>query len=106
MLLAHNLAEGLRSPFPGDNLVAHRLRLFRDCRAAPRHAFYSGLETHWRDKLALTARLPLQHELYAAIARVTRKDEELRVLRGTRNFPVTVAPFRAWRGWRGLVAQS
>jgi hypothetical protein len=31
---------------------------------------------------------------------------ELRSLRGTRNWPVTVAPFRAWRGSRGIVAQS
>ena len=32
--------------------------------------------------------------------------EELRVIRGTRGVPGTVAPFRAWRGSRDLVAQS
>src|SRR5215472_10182417 len=32
--------------------------------------------------------------------------EELRVVCGTRGLPVTVAPFRAWRGSRDLVAQS
>jgi len=32
--------------------------------------------------------------------------EELRVICGTRGFPGTVAPFRAWRGSRDLVAQS
>jgi len=32
--------------------------------------------------------------------------EELRSLRGTLGFPGTVAPFRAWRGSRDLVAQS
>src|SRR5579864_5852759 len=31
---------------------------------------------------------------------------ELRVLRGTRSYPGTVAPFRAWRGSRDFVAQS
>jgi hypothetical protein len=28
------------------------------------------------------------------------------VIRGTRSWPATVAPFRAWRGLRGIVAQS
>src|ERR1700751_2450966 len=32
--------------------------------------------------------------------------EELRVICGTRGIPGTVAPFRAWRGSRDLVAQS
>jgi len=32
--------------------------------------------------------------------------EELRVICGTRGVPDTVAPFRAWRGSRDLVAQS
>jgi hypothetical protein len=32
--------------------------------------------------------------------------EELRVIWGTRGNPGTVAPFRAWRGSRDLVAQS
>jgi hypothetical protein len=32
--------------------------------------------------------------------------EELRVICGTRGNPDTVAPFRAWRGSRDLVAQS
>src|SRR5713101_6003269 len=32
--------------------------------------------------------------------------EELRVICGTRGVPGTVAPFRAWRGSRDLVAQS
>src|SRR5437016_10919011 len=32
--------------------------------------------------------------------------EELRVICGTRGDPGTVAPFRAWRGSRDLVAQS
>ena len=32
--------------------------------------------------------------------------EELRSLRGTLGLPGTVAPFRAWRGSRDLVAQS
>src|SRR5215467_7474308 len=32
--------------------------------------------------------------------------EELRVVWGTRGNPGTVAPFRAWRGSRDLVAQS
>src|SRR5882757_10304343 len=32
--------------------------------------------------------------------------EELRVVCGTRGDPGTVAPFRAWRGSRDLVAQS
>jgi len=32
--------------------------------------------------------------------------EEPRDIRGTRGFPGTVAPFRAWRGSRDLVAQS
>jgi len=32
--------------------------------------------------------------------------EELRVVCGTRGVPGTVAPFRAWRGSRDLVAQS
>jgi hypothetical protein len=32
--------------------------------------------------------------------------EELRVIWGTRGIPGTVAPFRAWRGSRDLVAQS
>src|SRR6266566_4961851 len=31
--------------------------------------------------------------------------EELRILCGTRSGPATVAPFRAWRGSRGIVAQ-
>src|SRR5258708_5873175 len=34
------------------------------------------------------------------------KREELRVNCGTRGVPDTVAPFRAWRGSRDLVAQS
>src|SRR5437667_5716688 len=34
------------------------------------------------------------------------RNEELRVIRGTRGIPGTVAPFRAWRGSRDLVAQS
>jgi len=34
------------------------------------------------------------------------KNEELRRLRGTLGLPGTVAPFRAWRGSRDLVAQS
>ncbi len=34
------------------------------------------------------------------------KNEELRILRGTLGLPGTVAPFRAWRGSRDLVAQS
>src|SRR5437899_7480040 len=34
------------------------------------------------------------------------RNEELRVIRGTRGKPGTVAPFRAWRGSRDLVAQS
>src|SRR5437870_356809 len=34
------------------------------------------------------------------------RNEELRVIRGTRGVPGTVAPFRAWRGSRDLVAQS
>src|SRR6266436_5644833 len=34
------------------------------------------------------------------------KCEELRVNCGTRGVPDTVAPFRAWRGSRDLVAQS
>jgi len=32
--------------------------------------------------------------------------EELRVICGTQGVPDTVAPFRAWRGSRDLVAQS
>jgi len=32
--------------------------------------------------------------------------EELRGLRGTLGLPGTVAPFRAWRGSRDLVARS
>src|SRR5882757_5115831 len=32
--------------------------------------------------------------------------EELRVIWGTRSYPGTVAPFRAWRGSRDFVAQS
>src|SRR5215831_5782393 len=36
----------------------------------------------------------------------TFQREELRVVCGTRGLPVTVAPFRAWRGSRDLVAQS
>jgi hypothetical protein len=32
--------------------------------------------------------------------------EELRVICGTQGNPGTVAPFRAWRGSRDLVAQS
>src|SRR5881296_3406274 len=35
-----------------------------------------------------------------------KRSEELRVIRGTRGIPGTVAPFRAWRGSRDLVAQS
>ena len=35
-----------------------------------------------------------------------RECEELRVICGTRGVPDTVAPFRAWRGSRDLVAQS
>src|ERR1700686_3180533 len=34
------------------------------------------------------------------------RPEELREIWGTRGVPDTVAPFRAWRGWRDLVAQS
>src|SRR5437867_2201429 len=34
------------------------------------------------------------------------RNEELRVVCGTRGDPGTVAPFRAWRGSRDLVAQS
>src|SRR5438046_8067091 len=34
------------------------------------------------------------------------RGEELRVICGTRGKPGTVAPFRAWRGSRDLVAQS
>ena len=37
---------------------------------------------------------------------IPARSEELRELRGTRNLPVTVAPFRAWRGLRGIVAQN
>src|SRR6266481_7072473 len=36
----------------------------------------------------------------------TDRREELRVNCGTRGVPDTVAPFRAWRGSRDLVAQS
>jgi hypothetical protein len=36
----------------------------------------------------------------------TLEIEELRSLRGTLGLPGTVAPFRAWRGSRDLVAQS
>src|SRR5215470_964326 len=36
----------------------------------------------------------------------TDQREELRVICGTRGIPGTVAPFRAWRGSRDLVAQS
>src|SRR5437016_7390959 len=35
-----------------------------------------------------------------------KRSEELRVICGTRGIPGTVAPFRAWRGSRDLVAQS
>jgi hypothetical protein len=35
-----------------------------------------------------------------------RHHEELRVTCGTQGVPDTVAPFRAWRGSRDLVAQS
>ena len=41
-----------------------------------------------------------------AYQQLEKRFEELRVLRGTRAGPVTVAPFRAWRGSRGIVAQS
>ena len=37
---------------------------------------------------------------------MTWKCEEPRVICGTRGVPDTVAPFRAWRGSRDLVAQS
>src|ERR1700686_4493155 len=35
-----------------------------------------------------------------------KRREELRGICGTRGVPGTVAPFRAWRGSRDLVAQS
>jgi hypothetical protein len=37
---------------------------------------------------------------------IYQKHEELRNIRGTLGLPGTVAPFRAWRGSRDLVAQS
>src|SRR5277367_6834354 len=41
-----------------------------------------------------------------AYQQLEKRFEELRVLRGTRAGPVTVAPSRAWRGSQGLVARS
>src|ERR1700732_1244099 len=58
--------------------------------------------------------LPTNRFLLAAICYLFASDrlpisdqiEELRGLRGTLGLPGTVAPFRAWRGSRDLVARS
>jgi hypothetical protein len=49
---------------------------------------------------------PLYGKLRTNNLKLSSPFEELRDLRGTLGLPGTVAPFRAWRGSRDLVAQS
>jgi hypothetical protein len=53
---------------------------------------------------SVAAPMALARQLLASAGAERR--EELREICGTRGVPDTVAPFRAWRGSRDLVAQS
>src|ERR1700730_12531206 len=83
MALSDKVPECLGPPLACDDLIAHGLRrIMDDLRRSPGR---SGLTTARADGM---------------------RREELRVVCGTQDVPDTVAPFRAWRGSRDLVAQS
>ena len=71
-------------------------------RGKTQHRQVGGRVYRWKGKSFLN----LNCRLSTVDCRLHFTCEELRVICGTRGVPGTVAPFRAWRGSRDLVAQS
>src|SRR5215831_1073225 len=78
---------------------------FRRRRETDKILFASPPLRPWNNPIGLPRPQFLTYNLERTTKNFFRR-EELRVICGTRGIPGTVAPFRAWRGSRDLVAQS